>query len=551
MLQKLKEAARKPDEAGNQMYYSQTNSLAEKDRERNKELTGPFWLISALLTLALVAAFPPTVALGATAGWAIVIPLGSLGALYIARLMSASPESLSSRELMIAGVCATGVVAIDQWLAGGFRAPFELMFTLHILGSAAVLDRPKRLVHLAAVCIATALPLFYDTASAQAITTVVVFIVLLVLEAGFLALFADRLRAQQLMLSEAERAASMRAVTDPLTGLGNRRALAAELDEKAPTATRAKPLTIVYLDLDGFKAYNDRFGHSAGDALLERLSAALAECVAGLGRAFRVGGDEFCVLLDGGYGSEDMITAQMIGALTEHGSGFQIRPSFGVVLVPEDAIDVETALRMADQRMYADKRSGRPSTADEVSRLLMRIMVEREPGLAHDDGELGELARAVAVRLGMSAEEADVVARAAELHDIGKIAVPDDMLRKQGTLDEQEWSLMRQHTLVGERILATSSWLQTAGRLLRHSHERFDGTGYPDGLAGDRIPLGARIVAACDAYAAMLADRPYRPARSEEDALDELHRGAGTQFDPRVVNALIAERSRLRRAAAA
>jgi HD-GYP domain-containing protein (c-di-GMP phosphodiesterase class II) len=141
----------------------------------------------------------------------------------------------------------------------------------------------------------------------------------------------------------------------------------------------------------------------------------------------------------------------------------------------------------------------------------------------------------------MNATEVDEVTRAAELHDIGKMAVPDAILEKPAGLDESETELIRQHTIIGERILAVSPALRRVGLLVRHSHERYDGHGYPDRLVGDEIPLGARIIAACDAFDAMTTDRPYQPAVPVREALAELRRCAGGQFDPMVVEAFCAE----------
>jgi two-component system, cell cycle response regulator len=137
----------------------------------------------------------------------------------------------------------------------------------------------------------------------------------------------------------------------------------------------------------------------------------------------------------------------------------------------------------------------------------------------------------------MSPEDLDEVARAAELHDVGKVAIPDAILNKPGPLDESEWNFMRRHTVIGERILLSAPALRPVARLVRSSHERWDGGGYPDGLRGDEIPLGARVVAVCDAFDAMTTERPYREPIPESQALAELRRCAGTQFDPMVVDA--------------
>ena len=181
---------------------------------------------------------------------------------------------------------------------------------------------------------------------------------------------------------------------------------------------------------------------------------------------------------------------------------------------PSTAAD---ALRLADHRMYALKH-GRRATKGEAREVLLAVLGEREPDLQRHMHDVAELARAVGTRLGLDAEDLDVVVRAAELHDIGKVAVPDAILHKPGPLDEADWSFIRQHTIIGERIVGAAEALRPVGRVVRASHERWDGGGYPDGLAGEAIPLGARIVFACDAWDAMTCDRGYRSALSAEEA---------------------------------
>jgi two-component system cell cycle response regulator len=161
--------------------------------------------------------------------------------------------------------------------------------------------------------------------------------------------------------------------------------------------------------------------------------------------------------------------------------------------------------------------------------------------------ELGEhtdavvnMARSVAAELGLDAEDRELVARAAELHDVGKVAMPDAILAKRGPLDDAERALMNRHTVIGEAIVDAARGLRPVAALVRASHERWDGSGYPDRLAGERIPLGARIVAVCDAFSAMIERRAYGEVLAEEAALEELRRCAGTQFDPRVVEAFCA-----------
>jgi two-component system, cell cycle response regulator len=328
-------------------------------------------------------------------------------------------------------------------------------------------------------------------------------------------------------------------LTDGLTGLANRRALMRDLDDAAAHATAADRRTLALFDLDGFKQYNDAFGHAAGDSLLQRLGADLDAAVAGHGSAYRLGGDEFCVLLYHHAEAGDPIVAVALDALAEPADPFAVDASYGLVSLPADASTAAEALRLADHRMYALKH-GRRATQGEAREVLLAVLGEREPDLQRHMHDVAGLARTVGARLGLDAEDLDVVVRAAELHDIGKVAIPDAILHKPGALDEADWGFIRQHTIIGERIVGAAEALRPVGRVVRASHERWDGGGYPDGLAGEDIPLGARIVFACDAWDAMTCDRGYRSALSPEVAAEELRANAGTQFDATVVTALLA-----------
>jgi diguanylate cyclase (GGDEF)-like protein len=337
------------------------------------------------------------------------------------------------------------------------------------------------------------------------------------------------------------------AFTDALTGLGNRRQLALDLAAvlrgDPPEHQRGRATVLMLFDLDGFKNYNDTFGHPAGDALLARLGQKLSLGVVGRGSAYRLGGDEFCALVFPARENLATVIGEAAEALSETGDNFSIQPSCGAVLLPHEADTPDWALQLADQRMYAQKQR-KPSGARAQTRdVLIRILQARHPGLPdHSDG-VAALALAVGKRLGMDAEQLDELARAAELHDIGKVGIPDAILEKPGPLAEEEWLFIRQHTVLGERILNAAPALRPVARIVRASHERFDGEGYPDGLAGDQIPLAARIIAACDAYDAIITDRCYRRGQSATAAQAELRREAGRQFDPAVVEALLAELS--------
>jgi diguanylate cyclase (GGDEF)-like protein len=330
------------------------------------------------------------------------------------------------------------------------------------------------------------------------------------------------------------RASGIEASTDALTGLGNRRQLLADLD-----AVGEAQATLVLLDLDGFKIYNDTYGHPAGDALLVRLGHQLA-ATAGEGvAAYRLGGDEFCVLAqDSDRAPEHARIAS--AALCEHGDGFEVTSSFGFATMPKDAQDASEALRIADQRMYTQKHGRESSAGRQSKNVLLSALVERNPGLVHHLTDVAELAVDVARLLELPEHEIEQVRHAAELHDVGKVAIPDAILQKRGPLTDDEWRFVHEHTLIGARIISAAPALTHVAKLVRSSHERWDGTGYPDRLTAEAIPIGSRIVSACDALAAMVTNRPYREAVELPEALEELARCAGTQFDPNVVTALTA-----------
>jgi two-component system cell cycle response regulator len=330
------------------------------------------------------------------------------------------------------------------------------------------------------------------------------------------------------------------AMTDVLTGLGNRRRMMADLERALAVAGPEAPFVLVLFDLDGFKHYNDTLGHLAGDALLARCGRALRDAVTGMGGAYRPGGDEFCVLLapSGTGGTEDVVAA-CVAALSERSPGADIKPSWGAVLLPGEAEHAEDALGLADRRMYSRKGSGRRRSArrESIDVLLSVLQERRQEDLHEHSDSVAELARRVGERLGMPVGDVEETAHAAELHDIGKLAIPERVLSKPAPLTRDEWLQVHEHTIAGERILRAAPALEPVARLVRASHERWDGEGYPDGLSGAEIPLGARIISVCDAFDAMISERPYRTAMAVGSALDELVQCAGTQFDPEVVRA--------------
>ena len=317
-------------------------------------------------------------------------------------------------------------------------------------------------------------------------------------------IFTFRENVQMLHLSRDE------ALTDALTGLPNRRALTRDLDRMIPGDAGDPPLVLALFDLDGFKLYNDTFGHPAGDALLDRLATSLRGYLAGRGTAYRMGGDEFCALFNPRDLVVDPVLVGAASALSEHGEGFSVTCSHGSVLMPIEATDASEALRVADRRMYARKNAGRTSASRQSKDVLVRALAERNLEMSSHATDVAALCERVARHLALPIDLIDRIRHAAELHDIGKVAIPDEILTKPGELTEEDWTFIRRHTLIGERIVAAAPALTEVAALVRSTHEHWDGSGYPDGLAGADIPLGSRIISVADSFSAMTV-RPLLP----------------------------------------
>ena len=326
------------------------------------------------------------------------------------------------------------------------------------------------------------------------------------------------------------------ATTDALTRLGNRRKLFSDMQQRVATLHGAQTVSVGIFDLDGFKAYNDTFGHPAGDALLRRLGMRLTAVLGDRADTYRIGGDEFVVVGRNGNAEELMADAQR--ALSESGEGFSVGCSLGTSEL-HAGITLEQALHVADQRLYASKRSGRTPLGTEVKDALLQVLAEQNDDLVAHVGHVAQLAAAIATGLGLGPDDVELTRLTAELHDVGKAAVPAAILDKRGALDSNEWMFMRRHTTIGERIVAAAPALARLAPLVRATHERWDGAGYPDGLRGEEIPLSSRIVSVVDAYDAMTGDRPYRTRLSSDEAIEELDRCAGTQFDPTITDLFI------------
>ena len=363
----------------------------------------------------------------------------------------------------------------------------------------------------------------------------------------------DLYQRSQLRALEAMRAA----VTDPLTGVGNRRRFDERLNDEVPPSKRGSPVSVCLLDVDDLKNINDRHGHPVGDLVLAAVGARLASS----GEAFRLGGDEFALLLPEVEPEQARLLVELVlvDLALEVGLDEPIKVSGGIAAYPRDDETPGGLVDRADEALYQAKRHApgsvyvrsddglglralvADSPTDRATRLqaamsLARAVDSRDaPGGTHSQS-VGRLAARIAARLGCDVDQCDLIALAGRLHDLGKVAIPDELIEKPGPLAPDELRVLERHPTVGSHMLTSLGLGAMSGWVLHH-HEHWDGTGYPEGLAGEAIPLAARILATADAFDALI----YRRRMSQAQAVNELERGAGTQFDPTVVAALVAE----------
>jgi diguanylate cyclase (GGDEF)-like protein len=279
------------------------------------------------------------------------------------------------------------------------------------------------------------------------------------------------------------------------------------------------------LDLNGFKTYNDTFGHGAGDLLLTRLGTALAAAVGDRGKTYRMGGDEFTVLAPCAFGDADAFADLCGAALVADGTGFCITASYGAAELPAECSDGVSALKLADERMYRHKNSGRVAAAAQSAGVLMAVLEERAPDLATRGRAVRDISMLIAAELSLDDAERESLSHAAALHEIGTLAMPRE-------IDDDD-KLLRHQPEVAERILSAAIALAPSARIVRSTRERVDGGGFPDALHGDDIPLGARIIAVASAF-----ESAREATGSNADGQAEVSGNAGTAFDARIVAAL-------------
>src|SRR4051812_13174073 len=319
--------------------------------------------------------------------------------------------------------------------------------------------------------------------------------------------------------------------------LGTRDELTAAVAAAAADLDEGQAVLLLGLDLDDFRRYNAEHGYPAGDAVLDDVADRLAD---GDGDAFALGADAYALVLDGTPEVLWRRAAAALWTLDPGAGGPELRCSFGAAVLTDATADAEAALAQAEDRL-ASQRNRAPSVAERYGELILEILRAQQPDTSDHALDVAQLAALVAARLGIDPLDRGLVRRTAQLHDVGKIAIDPAIVGKAGPLDDDEWAQMRRHTIIGDDLLLAAPPLRSVAPLVRSTHERWDGGGYPDGLAGEDIPLAARIVAACDAYDAMTTDRCYRRGMSAADARAELERCGGSQFARRVGGAFVAE----------
>jgi diguanylate cyclase (GGDEF)-like protein len=479
-----------------------------------------------------------------------------MGALLLAAYDSIPLEGF--HPVVLAGT-AIATAAAYGW--GTDTAYGPLLYVWVTLFAFYFFTRGAALVHLALIAAAYALALALEDPGENPLDGWIATVATLLVTGLFVSMVRDHISGLIRRLSDA-------AHRDHLTALLNRRGFQNVFDTELERARRADlSLSLIVGDLDRFKRVNDEHGHGAGDEVLKRVARAIGGAKRGFDSAARVGGEEFAVLAPdcdehGAFMLAERIRAAVHEALVARDPGTPLTISFGISTFPLHGQSADSLLRTADQALYAAKRLGRNRTvisSAEVPGILARpsrhddgeALVElaallnlaealdvRDWGSASHCRRVGRFAELTARELGLSPEAVERVRLAGILHDVGRVALPDTLLAKDGPLTDDEWVLVRAHPSVGARMVETTEYEDIRSWILFH-HERPDGTGYPEGRGESEVPLESSIIAVADAYEAMTSERPYRPALSSADAAGELRRGAGRQFRADVVEALL------------
>jgi diguanylate cyclase (GGDEF)-like protein/putative nucleotidyltransferase with HDIG domain len=461
--------------------------------------------------------------------------VGLLGALVISRLPREQIVRSAYREhfFLTWSVLDLGLIVASLTLDGGTRSPLALVLFVPVVFAA--MSYP-----LASVVLVGALSMFSYLAIALFLggapwSYEALFTAMLFCTGAMSAWQARNHDRQHQALMDVSRA-------DALTGCLNRRGFEERaIAEIASAARGTREGAVLVLDVDRFKEVNDRLGHAAGDELLRWVVATAQTLLRAHDAVGRLGGDEFAVLLTDVDSSAALKVADRLREELRRRQACSI----GVASFPMDGGTLEELMRAADARLYAS-RAGRPErhgTAVEerlswaatlAQTVDMRMNAAHEHSLA-----VADWAVEVAASLGWDPQMLGALRIAAMLHDVGKVSVPERILTKPGPLTAEEREIVKRHSVAGAELVARIEGLGTIVPWIRHSHESFDGSGYPDGLVGEAIPEASRIILVADAFDAITSDRPYRAGRSPQDAARELRAGAGSQFDPGCVEALL------------
>jgi diguanylate cyclase (GGDEF)-like protein len=526
---------------------------AERDRLVMARALGALFSAGALVGLvSLLLPHPPGANIGAIA---VVCAI----ALAVGAGLIAGGGRVPGWSLPAGCFGATLLITSAIYYSDRVASPYAFYFVLVAMFVAYFLSPWQLVLQLVFIAISFAVAIGLLGGGGDAAQHLLLLIWTVIVIGAFIAILRRRMNGLITRLSNAAR-------TDPLTSLLNRRGFQEAFDLELERSRRSgRPCALVMGDLDHFKRVNDLLGHPAGDERLRKFAKLLEAGKRRIDAAARMGGEEFALLLP----ETDEHGAYVIAERLRHSVRDAFAPdqlaltvSFGVAAYPNHGASGDQLLQAADQALYVAKELGRDRTAiyrpEVTAQMLtandrnamrhegylsaMLVLAEavdlRDAGSAAHSETVGRYAEMIAAELGLDDERVKRVKLAGVLHDIGKVGVPDTVLQKAGPLDEDEWEEIQKHCELGSRLLSGAGLEDIASWVLAH-HERPDGNGYPAGITRTEIPPEARILAVADAYEAMVADRTYRMGIGADRAREELEDGAGTQFDPLVVEAFL------------